>query len=80
MAMTLEEYQPPLGIRAIWRNGDRFTDWEMILLGALDALVRHDRAADWREGLPGCVELQHAERVLRAMAGSDLWPGDGNVE
>jgi len=31
---------------------------------ALRALVHHDRAANIREGLDGCVELQWAEEVL----------------
>lgn len=31
---------------------------------ALQALVNHDRAADKREGLLGCLELQNAEAIL----------------
>lgn len=34
------------------------------LLEALKALVRHDKAADAREELPGCLELQLAEEVI----------------
>lgn len=35
-----------------------------MLREAADALARHDRVADQREGLPGCIELLHLEEVL----------------
>jgi hypothetical protein len=44
----LEDWWPPLGIRATWLE-PRFTARESTLLGALDALVRHDNAADERK-------------------------------
>ena len=68
----LEDWWPPLGIRATW-IAPKFTPRESTLLGALDALVRHDNAADQRADRPNCSELQHAIEVLNAFAGSKVW-------
>ena len=71
--MKLDDWWPPLGIRATWLE-PRFTARESTLLGALDALVRHDNAADVRADQPNCSELQHAMEVLNAFAGDkELW-------
>jgi hypothetical protein len=61
--MKIENWWPPGGITAFWLN-PKLTDLEQILGATLDAVVRHDRAAAKRESREGCVELQHAERVL----------------
>jgi len=37
------------------------------LLNALSALVSHDYATNYREGLDHCLELQHADAVVKAM-------------
>ena len=42
------------------------------LVDAARALVRHDEAADWREGLPPCQELRDLSAALVAFA----WPQD----
>jgi hypothetical protein len=69
--MTLDdEWMPPLGCRATWLDPRRFSGREAVLAAALDRLVQHDYAADLREDAPNCVELQHAIRVLNALAGS----------
>jgi hypothetical protein len=65
-------WAPPLGIRATW-CWSAMTEHEAVLAAALDNLVRHDNAADRREDLPNCLELQHAMEVLNAIAGKKLW-------
>jgi hypothetical protein len=43
------------------------------LLEALEALVRHDIAADQREGLPyHCIELQDAQDIIAEARGEQL--------
>ncbi len=41
------------------------------LLEALKALVRHDKAADEREGLEACLERQEAEAAIAKAGGHD---------
>ena len=40
------------------------------LLEALEALVRHDSAADSREGLPACIELDSARDAIAKARGA----------
>ena len=73
--MKFKDWVPPLGIRAAWLQPTQYTELESILGAALDALVSHDNAAAIREKREGCVELQHAKRVLAAVLESDkLFP------
>lgn len=71
--MKLDDWWPPLGIRATWLEPGRFTEKESVLAAALDSLVRHDNAADLRVDRPNCVELQHAMDVLNEIVGKELW-------
>ena len=57
------KWWPLRGISCVWLSQE-WTESEAILGAALQKLVAHDRAAAMREGIDGCIELQHAERVL----------------
>jgi hypothetical protein len=72
--MKLEEWTPALApYQRVRLELGTLTDREIILATALSWLVRHDVAADRREDLPNCVELQHAIEVLNAIARKKLW-------
>jgi hypothetical protein len=68
-----EKWMPPLGCRATWLQPGRFSNRHAVLAAALDSLVMHDNAADRREDLPNCAQVQHAMEVLNEIAGEEIW-------